>query len=235
MIVDEPSRRTLGLTAAGGAAVFAVAAAGAAGGRVSHPEATVFHWVNGWPDSLEPALWVFQLGGVLVVPLVAAAVAWACGRRRLAVVLAALVPAKLVVEHAIVKQLVHRQRPGLTICHLDRACASFRHVPMTGPSFVSGHAIIAWSVAAVLWWNLPKPWRWLPIAAAAMNSIARVYLGAHSPLDLVGGAGIGVALGALVLLIAGSVPVHRQLSTDATRPPEPRGTVHGGRVGWGTS
>jgi undecaprenyl-diphosphatase len=47
---------------------------------------------------------------------------------------------------------------------------------------------------------LPGRWRWLPIAIATLNAIARVYLGAHNPLDVVGGAAIGIALGAVISL-----------------------------------
>ena len=61
--------------------------------RMGLTEEAAFRWVNGWPDALEPALWIFQLAGVLVVPLVLAGVAWWSGRHRLAWVLAAIVPA----------------------------------------------------------------------------------------------------------------------------------------------
>ena len=196
----RPPARTLATGAVVGLALFGLAAAGAAGGRVGPTEKAAFRWVNGWPDALEPALWIFQLAGVLVVPLLLAGAAWWSGRHRLAGVLAAIVPAKLVVEHLLIKQVIDRQRPGTTICHLDASCAAFRGVPLDGPSFVSGHAVIAWAVATVLWWNLPRPWRWVPAAVALANSVARVYLGAHNPLDVVGGAGIGLTIGSLLLL-----------------------------------
>ena len=196
-----PSRRTLGVLCGAGVASFAVCAAIVADGRVSGPEAAAFHAINRWPDAVEPALWAFQLCGVLAVPMLLAVVAWALHRRQLALVLAAIVPVKLALEHLVVKQLVERQRPGLALCHLDRSCASFRNVPLTGASFPSGHAMIAWAVATVLWWELPGRWRWLPVALALLNSVARVYLGAHDPLDLVGGAGLGVAMAAGLLLV----------------------------------
>ena len=45
-----------------------------------------------------------------------AVVALVLRRWRLALALVLLVPAKLVVEHLVVKQLVERERPGTTIC-----------------------------------------------------------------------------------------------------------------------
>jgi undecaprenyl-diphosphatase len=138
------------------------------------------------------------------VPLVVAAVAAHFRKWWLVAGLVALVPLKLIVEKAVVKQLVERERPGTTICgypdDFDETCGNFRDVPLEGLSFVSGHAIIAWGVAALLWPVLPGRWRWLPIAIATLNAIARVYLGAHNPLDVVGGAAIGIALGAVISL-----------------------------------
>ena len=57
----------------------------------------------------------------------------------------------------------------------------------------------AWGVATVLWPALPRRWRWVPVAVATLNAIARVYLGAHNPLDVLGGGAIGIAVGALLV------------------------------------
>jgi membrane-associated phospholipid phosphatase len=53
-------------------------------------------------------------------------------------------------------------------------------------------------------WRSPSPVSSLPIWAgvgrivvysvAALNAVARIYLGAHNPLDVVGGAGLGIAI-----------------------------------------
>jgi undecaprenyl-diphosphatase len=141
------------------------------------------------------------------VPALAAVIAAAFRKWWLAAALVALVPLKLLVEKAVVKQLVERERPGTTICgypdSFDDTCGNFRDVPLFGLSFVSGHAVIAWSVATVLFVALPGRWRWIAVGVATLNAIARVYLGAHNPLDVVGGAAIGVAIGVAVVSATG--------------------------------
>lgn len=176
----------------------------AAGGSVPRWEADVFHAINDLPDLLEKPMWLFQLAGLLAVPALVALGAAFFRRWWLAGCLLAFVPIKLFVEKAIVKQLVERQRPYITVCDNDGTCAHFRDAPTSGLSFVSGHAIIAWGVAGLLWPYLPKRWRWVPIALAAVNSMARVYLGAHNPLDVVGGGAIGLAVAMAMTMVVGA-------------------------------
>ena len=73
-------------------------------------------------------------------------------------------------------------------------------------NFFLARPVVAWGIATLLWPYLPPRWRWVPVCIAALNAVARVYLGAHNPLDVVGGAAVGVAVGAL-LTIATGLPV----------------------------
>ena len=199
-------------------AIAVVAGQFASGGTVPGWERSMFHAINDLPDWLETPMWVFQLAGLLLVPLLLSAIAAAFRQWWLAIALVVFVPLKLIVEKGVVKQLVERERPGTTICGYDASnpdafdptCGNFRgDVPLEGLSFVSGHAIIAWGIAALLWPVLPGRWRWVPVGVATLNAIARVYLGAHNPLDVVGGGAIGVAIAALLIIAAGSVQ-HRR-------------------------
>ncbi|MGY1808301.1 phosphatase PAP2 family protein [Blastococcus sp. SYSU D00669] len=203
-------------TAAAAGAVTAACAVAVAGGTVGPLERSVFRFVNGWPDEARPVLWSFQLLGVLGVPLLVAAVAAASRRWRLAAALVLLVPLKLVVERAVLKELVTRERPGTTI-----PGAVLRDVPSAGASFPSGHAVIAFGVVVVLLPYLRRRWQLVVLLLAVLNSVARVYLGAHAPLDVLGGAAAGVAVGALLNLVVG-VPTPAPRSAGAAGRPARR-------------
>jgi membrane-associated phospholipid phosphatase len=106
-----------------------------------------------------------------------------------------VVPLKLAAER-VPKQLVHRERPGTSVPD-----AILRGVPHGGLSFVSGHAIITFAIAGLLALVLPRRWAVVAFVLATCNALARVYLGAHNPLDVVGGAAVGLAIAAALDLI----------------------------------
>jgi undecaprenyl-diphosphatase len=192
-------RRSDAWTAIAAAVATALAAWAVAGGTVGAFERAVFRLVNGLPDGWRPFLYGFQLLGVLGVPLVLAAVALALRWWRLALGLVLLVPAKLLVEKEVLKAVVRRERPGTTI-----PGAVLRDVPSAGPSFPSGHAIIVFGIVVLIAPYLRHRWQLLlAVALAVLNSVARVYLGAHAPLDVVGGAFAGIAIGALLCFALG--------------------------------
>jgi membrane-associated phospholipid phosphatase len=181
-------------------AVVAVCALIVADGQVGPAERAVFHAINGLPSWLYRPMLVAQYLGVLVVPLIVAIGALALRRWRLAAALVLVVPLKLAAEK-VPKLLVQRERPGTTVPD-----AILRGVPHGGLSFVSGHAIITFAIAGLLAPVLPRRWAVVALVLATLNAVARVYLGAHNPLDVVGGAAVGLAIAAtldLVLNVAG--------------------------------
>ena len=180
------------------AACLAVARSG-----VSAAEEWVFRLLNDLPDALEKPMWVAQLGGLLLVPLGIAVVAAVLRRWRLALALVLLVPAKLFVEYQVIKAVADRERPATSICDGDLTCLNLRDAPAAGVSMPSGHAIIAMAI----WWlvapYLPRRWVWVTLAACLMVPVARVYLGAHNPLDVVAGGAAGIVIAASLNLLVG--------------------------------
>jgi membrane-associated phospholipid phosphatase len=176
-------------------AVFAICAVIAADGRVGPIERAAFHAVNGLPEWLYRPMVLFQYLGVLAMPLVVALGALVFRRWRLAAALVLVVPCKLALER-VVKLLVQRERPGTTVPD-----AILRGVHPAGLSFVSGHAIVTFAIAGLLALVLPRRWAVVGFVLATLNAVARVYLGAHNPLDVVGGAAIGLAIAAALDLV----------------------------------
>jgi undecaprenyl-diphosphatase len=176
-------------------AVLAGCAVVVANGRVDPAERAVFHAINGLPGWLYRPMLAAQYLGVLLIPLVVAAGALVFRRWRLAAALVLVVPLKLAAEK-VPKMLVERERPGTTV-----PGAILHGVPSAGLSFTSGHAIITFAIAGLLALVLPRRWVVVAFVLATLNAVARVYLGAHNPLDVVGGAAIGLAVAAVLDLV----------------------------------
>ena len=193
-------RRPVGCAwaALAGLALTVAASLRRADGQVSGLERAVFRWINELPGWLERTMWALQLLGVLVTPIVVAAVALVLRKWRLALALVLLAPLKLIAEREVLKKLVERQRPGQ-----NEPGAILRDVPPAGLSFPSGHAIIAVGMATLLWPYLGRGGRVAAVLLAVAVGVARVYLGAHNPLDVVAGAGLGLLLGGLLTLLVG--------------------------------
>jgi undecaprenyl-diphosphatase len=165
--------------------------------RVDALEGDLFRAVNDLPSVPFPVVWVpMQLGNLLVVPAAVLA-ALAFRRWRLAAGLA-LAGAGVYVLAKVVKRFVERGRPSDV---LDEVLV--RGAAPHGLGFVSGHIAVVTALALVAWPWLPRWGRWAAGAAVAAVFFTRMYVGAHLPLDMVGGAALGVAVGALVRLLLG--------------------------------
>ena len=170
-------------------------------GRVGPAEESVFRTINELPGWLYRPLWVFQqFGNIVVAVMVVLAVAALLRNRRLAIAAVVGAVAKLVLER-MVKAVVKRERPGTSLDDIVTRGA----VEVDGLSFVSGHATITTAFAVALTAALPGRWGVVPWVVVALNGVGRIYVGAHNPLDVVGGCGLGLVIGgALLALVARS-------------------------------
>ena len=156
----------------------------------------MFHAVNNLPGWLYGPMWVYQqFGNLAVASVLLLVIAGIVRRPKLAAAATLAVGTKLVLER-VVKHFVERHRPGLTIGDIIVR----GDVHLRGLSFVSGHAVITSAAATMLMAVLPRRWRPLPWIIVVLNGVARIYVGAHNPLDVVGGAGLGLVIGAPLYL-----------------------------------
>jgi membrane-associated phospholipid phosphatase len=198
---------------AAGAAVLLACAVPVHADRVDSLEADAFRLVNDLPSVPFPVVWVpMQLGNLLVVPAAVLA-ALAFRRWRLAGGLA-LAGAGVYVLAKVVKHFVQRGRPsGLLDDVVVRGAAPH------GLGFVSGHIAVVTALAVVAWPWLPRWARWVIAMAVAVVFLARMYVGAHLPLDMVGGAALGLAVAVTARLLLGDALRYRT-------PPTPPATAN---------
>jgi undecaprenyl-diphosphatase len=160
-------------------------------------EEDIFRAIQDLPDFLKPLFWPIMQFGNLVMAFVATIVAIAFRRWRLASGFLLLAAGKLYVAR-LIKENVTRHRPNEI---LDDVV--LRDSFGGGLAFVSGHAIIAFGIATLAHPYLDRTWRIVVWTLASLACLGRVYVGAHLPLDVVGGAAAGVSLGFIINLIVG--------------------------------
>jgi undecaprenyl-diphosphatase len=181
-----------------GVFVFGLAASVARLGTVPGWEQAIFRAINGLPDALSPAMQAAQLLGVLAVGGVVAVAAMLLRRWWLALAAVLVTVGKLVAERAVWNVLdIDRERPAVT----EPVVVLRGDVATSGVSFASGHVVLVTGLAWVVAPFLPGRWRIVPWAVVGLVGFARIYLGAHNPLDVIGGLALGTIIGASVALV----------------------------------
>ncbi|MDQ1635110.1 MAG: hypothetical protein QOJ32_1919 [Frankiaceae bacterium] len=179
----------------GGATVFALTLLPLRRDRVGPLETGALRRMNGLPDRLHLGMWlVMQCGSVGAVPA-AGALALVGGSRRAA---ARLVASGLIayLTAKAVKRMVRRGRPAEVLSQVR-----VRGKAASGGGYVSGHAAVSMALARAASDVYGSPAFLLPAVVAPLAGTSRVYVGAHLPLDVLGGAALGWTVDGLLRLL----------------------------------
>jgi undecaprenyl-diphosphatase len=118
------------------------------------------------------------------------------------------------------KEIVQRGRPEALIGGIE-ARETFAADSL---GFPSGHVAVAAALTVVVSPYLAGRWKAIPAVLVVVVAVGRMYVGAHTPLDLIGGAALGVSAGCLANLLVGTPTAQ-----------EPETNPHGGRTGLGSA
>jgi undecaprenyl-diphosphatase len=172
----------------GGVAGLAAATAAVRRDRVGRREARVFASVNELPDSLHAPAWLVMQCGALAAAPAAGIVAWRLGERRLGAHLVAAGTSTWALSK-VVKRAVRRERPvGLL------PAVRVRGASASGLGYLSGHAGVATALASAVVAKVGARRATPALVVAGLVGATRVYVGAHLPLDIVGGVALGVVV-----------------------------------------
>ena len=182
---------------------LAVTGAIANSGSPGSAEISVFRWFNDPPGAVAAILGLVNplLRPVPLALLVVGVIVLLVVTRRdvlLPLVTSAAAAGLLAyVIDNVVKHVVDRGRPP---AYLSDVLFHGYPIDPRGTGFPSSHTAVIVGVVVGAWPWLNRPWRVGGIVAAAAIGLNRMYVGAHFPLDVLGGAAIGLISGGIVVV-----------------------------------
>lgn len=150
------------------------------------------------PLWLDRVMWFFTQIGNGIAGLLLSVFLYFVGYRRFGIqLLLGILSLWLIVE--VIKAIVERARPFL-------AMEGIRVIGWRerGKSFPSGHTAQAFFMATLInrYFEFRAPVSGLLFAVAGLVALTRIYVGAHYPRDVIGGAVLGSVWGILIALVA---------------------------------
>ena len=203
----------------GAAGVFGASSAVAARG-VPESEVAAFRALNELPAWVTPVLWPPMQLGSLWGPVAVGVLTWRrshAWRPTAGVVIGGVAAWQLA---KVVKSFVQRGRPADELDHISWRPGT----PREGLGFVSGHTTVAFAMVTALWPYAGRAQRLGLLAVAAVVAGSRIQVGAHLPVDAVGGAALGVLVGETWTLLAGTGPADATTGSGPTQAPPAGGS-----------
>jgi undecaprenyl-diphosphatase len=162
--------------------------------------------INDLPDALAPFVWPPMQFGSLPSPFALGAFAYRRNRRPepAASIIAAGFTAWIAAKG--MKKLVGRGRPH----DFDSETTLRLWTEIDGSlGFVSGHAAVAMASAGIIHRYVSPGLGAAAYGLAGIVGLSRIYAGAHLPIDVLGGAALGVLVSESVIASRGLVPANR--------------------------
>ena len=161
---------------------------------ISETERSIFETINQLPDALVWVLGpVMEFGNFLAVLLLPLLVFWITKRKRVVLDLALSGVGAWLLAVSSSRRSAEDGRATSSSTSIFRANA-----PESGLGFVSGHAASTALATVIAAYAGPALTAIAVAILAGAVAFARIYVGAHLPLDVIGGAALGWAVGSLV-------------------------------------
>lgn len=152
-------------------------------------DAITFRRINDLPGTLAPFVWLPMQAGALGAPLAIGTLVAVTGNRTSGVRIAGTGLAAWSTAKAL-KKATARGRPG----DHDHATILRMGSADHGLGFPSGHAAVATTLVAATTASRSETVKALGVALVGIVGMSRIYVGAHYPLDVIGGYGLGAAI-----------------------------------------